>query len=190
MTRLARLKHAIPLIAAAGDTVVLAHAPAGMSSVPGTLVAVTAHGYAAVSPEDIDTDLAPGPYDDFADADLARREGRFQLRPFRPEHLLRDLVDQLKAIGIPDWHGAEGLSTEDAEAFLAGDGIARLRDARARSRALAAVGWDEHDAPYSDWQDEVRNGDTRIGYAEFVLREREGETDDEISGASVMPNQV
>lgn len=188
MTRLVRLKHAIPLIAAAGDTVVLAHAPAGMSSVPGTLVALTAQGYAAVSSEDVDADLAAGPYDDFVDADQARREGRFQLRPLRPEHLLRDLVDQIKALGIPDWHGAEGLSIEDSEAFLAGDAIARLRDARMRSRALAAIGWDEHDVPYAEWQDEVGSGDTRIGYAEFVLRERERESDDEISGASVMPN--
>jgi hypothetical protein len=32
---------------------------------------------------------------------------------------LGDLVDQLEGIGIPDWHGAEGLSLDKAQAALA-----------------------------------------------------------------------
>jgi hypothetical protein len=32
---------------------------------------------------------------------------------------LRDLLDQLHGIGIPDWHGAEGLSLEQSRAALA-----------------------------------------------------------------------
>ena len=31
---------------------------------------------------------------------------------------LEDLLDQLKTIGIPDWHGAEGLSLEQAQHAL------------------------------------------------------------------------
>ena len=32
---------------------------------------------------------------------------------------LTDLLDQLDGIGIPDWHGAEGLSLEQAHAAIA-----------------------------------------------------------------------
>tara|TARA_R100001594_G_C3978294_1_gene249434 strand:+ start:491 stop:658 length:168 start_codon:yes stop_codon:yes gene_type:complete len=32
---------------------------------------------------------------------------------------LRDLLDQLEGIGIPDWHGAEGLSLKQARAAIA-----------------------------------------------------------------------
>tara|TARA_R100001086_G_C11718183_1_gene226160 strand:+ start:160 stop:459 length:300 start_codon:yes stop_codon:yes gene_type:complete len=38
-----------------------------------------------------------------------------------PEMLaaLEDLIEQLEAIGIPDWHGAEGLCLEQAHASIA-----------------------------------------------------------------------
>lgn len=173
MTRIARINCAIPLIADAGETVVLATAPTGMIAAPGAQVAITRRGYATVSPADIEADLGPGPYDDFEDANSARMEGRFQLRPFRPEHLLRDLVDQLRALGVPDWHGAEGLSIDDAETFLASTQIDQMREARIHARALARVRWDEADVPFAEWRDDVQAGDTRVGYAEYVLRERE-----------------
>jgi hypothetical protein len=32
---------------------------------------------------------------------------------------LKDLIDQLEAIGIPDWHGAEGLSLDQAKESIA-----------------------------------------------------------------------
>jgi hypothetical protein len=32
---------------------------------------------------------------------------------------LRDLLDQLRGIGIPDWHGAEGLTLEQADTAVA-----------------------------------------------------------------------
>ena len=45
-------------------------------------------------------------------------------RPFVPatdaDGLLEDLVQQLDGLGIPDWHGAEGLALDGARAYLAG----------------------------------------------------------------------
>ena len=32
---------------------------------------------------------------------------------------LADLIDQLEGIGVPDWHGAEGLDLERARAAIA-----------------------------------------------------------------------
>jgi hypothetical protein len=32
---------------------------------------------------------------------------------------LRELIDQLEGIGIPEWHGAEGLSLDQARAAIA-----------------------------------------------------------------------
>lgn len=181
-TQLCRLTKTIPLIAAAGDLAVLATAPEEMRLIPGAVVAMTAAGFTVVAPDEHLPLGEPGPYDDFEDANANRAKGVFSLRPFRAEDLLRDLVAQLDAIGVPEWHGAEGLVLDDARAFLAVDGPEQLRQARLEQRERDGIGWDEPDFPYEDWQAEVANGDTRVSYAEFVMRNREQElTGDEVA---------
>lgn len=77
-----------------------------------------------------------------------------------PAQILADLVDQLDGIGIPEWGGAEGLALEDARSFLA------------TGAAEPVVGWDEPDFPYSAWQKDVAEGNTRRSYAQWVLYQR------------------
>lgn len=95
-----------------------------------------------------------------------------------PSLILSDLVDQLQGLGVEDWNGAEGLSLETARSYLASP-IA----AQAIAQALVgadAVGsyWDEQpDFPLADWQYEVQNGDTRQGYADWVLAARAQSTE-------------
>lgn len=94
--------------------------------------------------------------------------------PVHAHEIIADLIDQLDAIGIPEWAGAEGLSLDAARQYLAkrADVDRRWRE---QEELVKAIGWDESDFPYTDWQLEVANGDTRRGYAEWVLAQREQE---------------
>ena len=49
------------------------------------------------------------------------QDGNNRLRAQRDQLLaaLSGLLDQLEGIGIPDWHGAEGLSLEAAQSAIA-----------------------------------------------------------------------
>lgn len=113
------------------------------------------------------------PYASYDEAYAARAAGTFTTQPFKPEVVVRDLVEQLDAIGVPDWAGAEGLSLDAARAFLAGPEPDALRHGRIARAERDAIGWHAPDFPYEDWQAEVANGDTRRSYGDWVLHRRE-----------------
>lgn len=94
--------------------------------------------------------------------------------PVHAHEIIADLIDQLDAIGIPEWAGAEGLSLDAARQYLTSRADVD-RGMREQEALVKAIGWDEPDFPYTDWQLEVANGDTRRGYAEWVLAQREQE---------------
>ncbi len=58
---------------------------------------------------------------DVADPLDAEAEANARLIASAPDLLaaLEELTDQLRGIGIPDWHGAEGLTLEQADAAIA-----------------------------------------------------------------------
>lgn len=90
-----------------------------------------------------------------------------------PEGVIADLVDQLDAIGIPQWHGAEGLSLQAARDFISDEATQQRGAQRERQAELDAISWNDEEWPYTDWQEEVARGDTRRSYAQWVLDNRE-----------------
>lgn len=94
-----------------------------------------------------------------------------------PSLVLSDLVDQLQGLGVEDWNGAEGLSLDAARAYLASPAAAQaIAQALVGADVVTAASgsyWDEQPGfPLADWQYEVLNGDTRQGYADWVLAAR------------------
>lgn len=63
-----------------------------------------------------------GGHNGFPSRDQAEANAAFIVRACNAHYALvealRELIEQLEGIGIPDWHGAEGLSLDQAKAAL------------------------------------------------------------------------
>lgn len=165
----------LALYAPAGTRGVIVAPPPSMLCKPGAVVFVCAEGYVAASPDEISRCEGRSPYRSFEEAENARRRLRFSLLPQSAEDILEDLLDQLDGIGIPDWAGAEGLSLEAARAFIALGRAEELRAQRDHDVERRRIDWDDPEHPYAAWQHEVENGDTRIGFADWVMSRRDME---------------
>ncbi len=80
-----------------------------------------------------------------------------------PLEALKELVNQLEGIGIPDWHGAEGLDLARARSWCLDEGV----------RVMVNHWHEIAGHPISDWKLEVANDDTRLGYLAWVEARKE-----------------
>lgn len=167
---IAELTTAVPGVGARGDlAVVVSAAEEGRAA----RMLVTEQGFAPAHPVMCVPHAGWSPYDTFDEAQEARAAGTFSTRPVKAEQIIHELVDQLDAIGIPDWAGAEGLCLEAARAYLSGPGPSALQAERAERAERSRIGWNAEDYPYEDWQAEVANGDTTRSYGDWVIHQRE-----------------